>query len=209
MQQKILILDFGSQYSQLIARRVRETNVYCEIHPFDITDQFITEFSPNGIILSGGPASTTNSETPRAPQIIFKLGIPILGICYGMQTIAAQLGGAVEISNIREFGHARIYIQEQTKLLGHIKDSINGSSCKPLSVWMSHGDKVTKTPPGFKIIASNDAAPIAAMADEENKFYGLQFHPEVTHTPTGKKIINRFVHDICSLGYDWNMPDYV
>tara|TARA_Y100001936_G_scaffold254062_1_gene324292 strand:+ start:10504 stop:12066 length:1563 start_codon:yes stop_codon:yes gene_type:complete len=209
MQQKILILDFGSQYSQLIARRVRETNVYCEIHPFDITEEFITEFSPNGIILSGGPASTTDSETPRAPQIIFKLDIPILGICYGMQTMAAQLGGTVEISNVREFGHAKIYITEQTKLLDHINDSLNDNNRKSLNVWMSHGDKVTKLPNSFKIIASNDAAPIAAMANEEKKYYGLQFHPEVTHTPKGKEIISHFVHNICNLGYKWNMPEYM
>ena len=209
MHQKILILDFGSQYSQLIARRVRETNVYCEIHPFDVTTQFIKEFSPVGIILSGGPASTTSSKTPRAPQAVFELGIPILGICYGMQTMAAQLGGEVETSNIREFGHAKIRVKEQTALLNHIQDHINDNGHEFLDVWMSHGDKVTKPPAGFKIIASNDAAPVAAMANETQKFYGLQFHPEVTHTPQGRKIIERFVHDICNLGYDWNMPDYV
>jgi GMP synthase (glutamine-hydrolysing) len=209
MHQKILILDFGSQYSQLIARRVRETNVYCEIHPFDVTTQFIKEFSPGGIILSGGPASTTSSKTPRAPQAIFELGIPILGICYGMQTMAAQLGGEVETSNIREFGQAKIRVKEQTALLNHIQDHINDNGHEFLDVWMSHGDKVTKPPAGFKIIASNDAAPVAAMANETQKFYGLQFHPEVTHTPQGRKIIERFVHDICNLGYDWNMPDYV
>jgi GMP synthase (glutamine-hydrolysing) len=209
MKQKILILDFGSQYSQLIARRVRETNVYCEIHPFDVTAQFINEFSPNGIILSGGPASTTSSETPRAPQIVFELGIPILGICYGMQTMAAQLGGVVETSNIREFGHAKICLREKTTLLNHIQDNINDNSHEFLDVWMSHGDKVTTLPVGFKIMASNDAAPIAAMANETKKFYGLQFHPEVTHTPQGKRIIARFVHDICNLGSNWNMPDYV
>ena len=209
MKEKILILDFGSQYSQLIARRVRETNVYCEIHPFDVTTQFINEFSPNGIILSGGPSSTTSSETPRAPQVVFELGIPILGICYGMQAMVAQLGGVVETSNIREFGHARIQIREQTDLLNHTQDNINDNSHEFLDVWMSHGDKVTTLPVGFKIMASNDAAPIAAMANETKRFYGLQFHPEVTHTPQGKRIIERFVHDICDLGYDWNMPDYV
>ena len=209
MKEKILILDFGSQYSQLIARRVRETNVYCEIHPFDVTTQFINEFSPNGIILSGGPASTTSSETPRAPQVVFELGIPILGICYGMQAMAAQLGGVVETSNIREFGHAKIYVRKQTDLLNLTQDNINDNNHEFLDVWMSHGDKVTTLPVGFKIIARNDAAPIAAMANETKKFYGLQFHPEVTHTPQGKRIIERFVHDICNLGYDWNMPDYV
>ncbi len=209
MRQKILILDFGSQYSQLIARRVRETNVYCEIHPFDVTSQFINEFSPNGIILSGGPASTTSNKTPRAPQMIFELGIPILGICYGMQAMAAQLGGTVEASNIREFGYAKIRVNEQTTLLNHNYDHIDDNGHEFLDVWMSHGDKVTKPPTGFMIMASNDAAPIAAIANETQKFYGLQFHPEVTHTPQGKKIIDRFVHDSCNLGYDWNMPDYV
>ena len=188
---------------------MRETNVYCEIHPFDITTQFINKFSPSGIILSGGPASITSSKTPRAPQVIFELGIPILGICYGMQAMAAQLGGTVETSNIREFGHARIRIGEHSALLNHIQDYISDNNHEFLDVWMSHGDKVTALPNGFKIIASNDAAPIAAMANETQKFYGLQFHPEVTHTPQGKKIIEHFVHDICNLGYDWNMPDYV
>lgn len=209
MKEKILILDFGSQYSQLIARRVREANVYCEIHPFNVTTQFIKEFSPNGIILSGGPASTTSNETPRAPQIVFELDIPILGICYGMQTMAAQLGGVVETSNIREFGHAKIRIREQTDLLKHTQDNIDDNNNNLLDVWMSHGDKVTTLPVDFKIIASNDAAPIAAMANETKKFYGLQFHPEVTHTPQGKEIIGCFVHDICNLGSNWNMPDYV
>jgi len=209
MHQKILILDFGSQYCQLIARRVRETNVYCEIHPFDVTTQFINEFSPNGIILSGGPASTTSSKTPRAPQIVFELGIPILGICYGMQAMAAQLGGKVEISSIREFGYAKIRIKEQLTLLKHTQDHISTKDHEFIDVWMSHGDKVTTLPDGFKVIASNATAPIAAMADETRKFYGVQFHPEVTHTPQGKIIIERFVHDICNIGYDWNMPDYV
>jgi len=209
MKEKILILDFGSQYSQLIARRVREANVYCEIHPFNVTTQFIKEFSPNGIILSGGPASTTSNETPRAPQIVFELDIPILGICYGMQAMAAQLGGVVETSNIREFGHAKIRIREQTDLLKHTQDNIEDNNNNLLDVWMSHGDKVTTLPVDFKIIASNGAAPIAAMANETKKFYGLQFHPEVTHTPQGKEIIGCFVHDICNLGSNWNMPDYV
>ena len=149
------------------------------------------------------------AKTPRAPQAVFELGIPILGICYGMQTMAAQLGGEVKISKIREFGHAKIRVKEQTALLDHIQDYINDNGHEFLDVWMSHGDKVTKPPAGFKIIAENDAAPIAAIANETQKLYGLQFHPEVTHTPQGGKIIERFVHDICNLGYDWNMPDYV
>lgn len=209
MHQKVLVLDFGSQYSQLIARRVRETNVYCEIHPCDVTKKFIHEFSPNGIILSGGPASVTKAKTPRAPQFIFKLGIPVLGICYGMQTMAEQLGGSVETSSIREFGYAEVRARGHTALLEHIQDRSNSSGHKFLDVWMSHGDKVTTLPPGFKVMASNTAAPIAAIADETRKFYGVQFHPEVTHTPQGKTIIERFVHDICNIGHDWNMSDYV
>ncbi len=209
MHQKILVLDFGAQYTQLIARRVRETNVYCEIHPCDVTTKFIHEFSPRGIILSGGPASVTKEKTPRAPQIVFELGIPVLGICYGMQTMSEQLGGAVETSSIREFGYAEVRVRGHTALLKHIHDHSNTEGQEFLDVWMSHGDKVTTLPPGFKVMASNVVAPIAAMADETRKFYGVQFHPEVTHTPQGKNIIERFVHEICSIGYDWNMSDYV
>ena len=209
MHQKILILDFGSQYTQLIARRVRETNVYCELHPYDVTDQFIREFSPRGIILSGGPSSVTEEETPRAPQSVFELGIPVLGICYGMQTMAAQLGGAVKTSRVREFGYAEIQAQGHTALLKDMHDRVDTQGHGLLDVWMSHGDKVTALPSGFKVMASNAASPIAAMANETHKFYGVQFHPEVTHTLQGKAIIERFVHDICGIGYDWNMPDYV
>ncbi|MEE9222885.1 MAG: glutamine-hydrolyzing GMP synthase [Nitrosomonadaceae bacterium] len=209
MHQKILVLDFGAQYSQLIARRVRETNVYCEIHPCDVTTKFIHEFSPRGIILSGGPASVTKDKTPRAPKIVFELGIPVLGICYGMQTMASQLGGAVETSSVREFGYAEVRVRGHTALLKHIQDHANTEGHEFLDVWMSHGDKVTTLPPGFKVMASNATAPIAAMADEKRKFYGVQFHPEVTHTLQGKTIIDRFAHDICGIGYDWNMSDYV
>ncbi len=209
MHQKILILDFGSQYTQLIARRVREANVYCELHPYDVTDQFVREFSPRGIILSGGPASVTEEETPRAPQCVFELGIPVLGICYGMQTMAAQLGGAVETSKVREFGYAEIRAQEHTALLEGIHDRADAQHHEFLDVWMSHGDKVTALPLGFRVMASNAATPIAAMADDVHKFYGVQFHPEVTHTLQGKAIIGRFVHDICGIGCDWNMPNYV
>ena len=198
MHQKILILDFGSQYTQLIARRVRETNVYCELHPYDVTDQFIREFSPRGIILSGGPSSVTEEETPRAPQSVFELGIPVLGICYGMQTMAAQLGGAVKTSRVREFGYAEIQAQGHTALLKDMHDRVDTQGHGLLDVWMSHGDKVTALPSGFKVMASNAASPIAAMANETHKFYGVQFHPEVTHTLQGKAIIERFVHDICA-----------
>jgi GMP synthase (glutamine-hydrolysing) len=206
---KILILDFGSQYTQLIARRVRETNVYCELHPYDVDANFIREFNPTGIILSGGPNSVTEGDTPRAPQIVFELGVPVLGICYGMQTMAAQLGGAVENGLVREFGYAEIRAQGHSALLRDIQDRTNEQGHGLIDVWMSHGDKVTGLPPGFSVIASNTSTPIAGMADEARNFYALQFHPEVTHTYQGKIILNRFVHDICGCEQDWNMPDYV
>jgi GMP synthase (glutamine-hydrolysing) len=209
MHQKILILDFGSQYTQLIARRIRETNVYCELHSYDVSDQFIREFSPQGIILSGGPASVTEEETPRAPQVVFELDVPVLGICYGMQTMAAQLGGTVETSKVREFGYAEIQSQGDSALLKGIHDRSSSQEQRFLDVWMSHGDKVTVMPQGFSVMANNSATPIAAMADEVRRFYGVQFHPEVTHTLQGKAIIERFVHDICGIGFDWNMPDYI
>lgn len=207
--QKILILDFGSQYTQLIARRVRETNVYCELHSFDVDAEFIRNFNPAGIILSGGPASVTEEETPRAPQIVFELGVPVLGICYGMQTMAAQLGGAVENALHREFGYAQLRAHGHSALLREIQDQVNEHGHGLLDVWMSHGDKVTVLPDGFKIIASNASTPIAGMADEARRFYGLQFHPEVTHSLQGKAIIARFVHEICGAGADWTMPNYV
>ena len=206
---KILILDFGSQYTQLIARRVRECGVYCELHPYDVSAQFIREFNPRGVILSGGPASVMEDETPRAPAVVFELGVPVLGICYGMQTIAAQLGGSVENGLVREFGYAEIRARGHSVLLRDIQDRINNESHGLLDVWMSHGDKVTALPPGFKVIASNAATPIAGMADEPRKFYALQFHPEVTHTKQGKAILSRFVHGICELKSEWNMPDYI
>lgn len=209
MHQKILILDFGSQYTQLIARRVRETNVYCELHPYDVSAQFIENFAPSGIILSGGPASVTAGEAPQAPVIVFELGVPVLGICYGMQVMAAQLGGVVENATIREFGYAEVKIIRNSVLLRDINDRIDTEGHKELEVWMSHGDKINNLPPGFNILADNAATPIAAMADESRHFYGLQFHPEVTHTLQGKAILARFVHEICGIGYDWNMPNFV
>ncbi|KIO48870.1 glutamine-hydrolyzing GMP synthase [Nitrosospira sp. NpAV] len=209
MHQKILILDFGSQYTQLIARRVRETNVYCEVHPCDVSSQFIHDFAPRGIILSGGPDSVAEDETPRAPQIVFELDIPVLGICYGMQAMAAQLGGAVETSKVREFGYAEVRAGGQTALMRDIHDRTDAEGEPVLDVWMSHGDKVTALPPGFKVMTSNAATPNAAIADEVRKFYGMQFHPEVTHTLQGKAIIERFAHEICGVGYDWNMPDFM
>lgn len=208
MHQKILILDFGSQYTQLIARRIRETNVYCELHPYDVSVESIKEFDPKGIILSGGPASVTEEEAPRAPQIVFELGVPVLGICYGMQTMAAQLGGTVENALVREFGYAEIMTQAGA-LFQEIKDRTDAAGNNILDVWMSHGDKVVSLPTGFQVMAHNEAAPIAAMADDQRQFYGIQFHPEVTHTLQGKAIIDRFVHEICGIGRDWNMPDYV
>ena len=209
MHQKILILDFGSQYTQLIARRVREAGVYCELHPNDVTEQFVRDFAPAGIILSGGPNSVYEEETPRAPQIVFELGVPVLGICYGMQTMAAQLGGQVEPAAKREFGYAEIRARGHTALLREIQDRVNDEGHGLLDVWMSHGDKVTALPSGFKVMASNAATPIAAMADEARKFYGVQFHPEVTHTLQGETLLNRFVHELCGCAGDWNMPDYV
>jgi GMP synthase (glutamine-hydrolysing) len=209
MHQKILILDFGSQYTQLIARRVRETYVYCEIHPYDVSSQFVKDFAPKGIILSGGPASVAEDETPRAPEVVFELGKPVLGLCYGMQTMAAQLGGAVQNAVVREFGYAEVWPQGEIDLLRDIYDRIDAEGNQVLDVWMSHGDNVTVLPAGFEVMASNASTPFAAIADKQRKFYGMQFHPEVTHTLQGKAIIERFVHDICGAGYDWNMPDYL
>jgi GMP synthase (glutamine-hydrolysing) len=206
---KILILDFGSQYTQLIARRVREAGVYCELHPYDVDAGFISSFGASGIILSGGPNSVTEGDTPRAPQVVFELGLPVLGICYGMQTMAAQLGGAVENGLVREFGYAEIRAQGHSALLKEVQDRVNDQGHGLIDVWMSHGDKVTALPPGFSVIASNATTPIAGMADEARRFYALQFHPEVTHTRQGKAMIERFVHDICGCGHDWNMPDYI
>ncbi|HHJ12679.1 MAG TPA: glutamine-hydrolyzing GMP synthase [Chromatiales bacterium] len=200
---RILILDFGSQYTQLIARRVREAGVYCEIHPWDVSEQAVRDFAPRGIILSGGPESVIDAEPPRAPQVVFELGVPVLGICYGMQTMAAQLGGEVESSDHREFGYAQVRARGHTRLLRDIEDHASPEGYGLLDVWMSHGDRVVKMPPGFKLMASTDSAPIAGMADEERGFYGVQFHPEVTHTRQGKRILARFVHEICGCGSLW------
>jgi len=207
--QKILILDFGSQVTQLIARRVREQQVYCELHPFDVSAEFIRAFKPNGIILSGGPNSVYEALEWTAPQVVFELGVPVLGICYGMQTMAQQLGGKVESSGKREFGFAEVRARGHSRLFKGIQDRTNPEGHGLLEVWMSHGDKVTELPAGFKVIGSSESCPVAAMADEERGFYALQFHPEVTHTLKGKEMIARFVHDICGCGHDWNMPDYV
>ncbi len=202
---KILILDFGSQYTQLIARRVREAEVYSELHAWDMDAEAIRAFRPSGIILSGGPNSVYEDETPLAPSIVFELGVPVLGICYGMQTMAAQLGGVVETGRTREFGYAEILTSGDSPLLRGIEDQDNGV----LDVWMSHGDKVTALPDGFHVLCSNDSTPIAGMADETRHFYALQFHPEVTHTKQGKAILSRFVHDICGCDRSWTMPNYI
>ncbi len=202
---KILILDFGSQYTQLIARRVREAEVYSELHAWDMDADAIKAFAPAGIILSGGPNSVYDEQTPLAPQIVFELGVPVLGICYGMQSMAAQLGGVVETGEAREFGYAEIQSCGDSVLLRGIEDKADGV----LDVWMSHGDKVTGLPDGFKIICCNDSTPIAGMADESRHFYALQFHPEVTHTPQGTAMLSRFVHEICGCDRSWTMPHYI
>jgi GMP synthase (glutamine-hydrolysing) len=207
--EKILILDFGSQVTQLIARRVREAGVYCEIHPCDVTDGFVHDFAPKGVILSGSHMSAYEEATARAPQAVFALGVPVLGICYGMQTMAQQLGGRVEAGAHREFGYAEVRARGHTRLLGGIEDFRNEQGHGMLKVWMSHGDRVVELPPGFRLMASTDSCPIAGMADEERRFYGVQFHPEVTHTLQGQAILTRFVRDICGCRGDWNMPDYV
>ncbi|EAU54452.1 glutamine-hydrolyzing GMP synthase [Mariprofundus ferrooxydans] len=202
---KILILDFGSQYTQLIARRVREAGVFSELHPWDMSADEIRACNPSGIILSGGPNSVYDEETPKAASLVFELGVPVLGICYGMQTMAAQLGGGVETGVTREFGYAEVVTSGNSALLSGIEDKEYGG----LDVWMSHGDKVTMLPDGFHVICSNDSTPIAGMADETRHFYALQFHPEVTHTHQGKAILSRFVHKICGCGSDWTMPNYI
>ncbi|MBM3394427.1 MAG: glutamine-hydrolyzing GMP synthase [Betaproteobacteria bacterium] len=209
MHKKILILDFGAQYTQLIARRVRESGVYCEIHPYDVSESLVREFGAAGVVLSGGPASVHEFDTPRAPEAVFALGVPVLGICYGMQTMAAQLGGKVEMGTVREFGYAEVRARGHSALFRDIQDRSNAEGHGLLDVWMSHGDKVTELPPGFKVIASNATTPIAGMADEARRFYAVQFHPEVTHTTQSRALFERFLHGICGLGRDWNMPDYV
>ncbi len=209
MHDKILILDFGAQYTQLIARRVREAKVYCEIHPCDVSDEIVRGFGAKGVILSGSHLSAYDAATEKAPQAVFELGVPVLGICYGMQTMAAQLGGKVEAGKVREFGYAEVRARGHTKLLDGIQDFATPEGHGMLKVWMSHGDKVVVMPPGFKLMASNEACPVAGMADEARRFYAVQFHPEVTHTRQGKALLARFVHRICGCGADWNMPDYV
>lgn len=201
--QRILILDFGSQYTQLIARRVRELGVYSEIHAFDMSEEEIKAWQPKGIILAGSPESTTAENSPRAPQIVFELDIPVLGICYGMQTMAVQFGGVVAGSNKQEFGYAQVKVDDAESLLKNIQDHIADDGKGLLDVWMSHGDKVVQVPPGFKIIASTPSCPIAGMAAEEKPFFGVQFHPEVTHTLQGKRIFEHFLFELCGCEALW------
>jgi GMP synthase (glutamine-hydrolysing) len=206
---RILILDFGSQYTQLIARRIREIGVYCEIHPYDTDVAEISAFAPMGIILSGGPETVTGDDAPRAPQIVFELGVPLLGICYGMQTMAAQLGGRVETSTHHEYGYAQVRARGHSRLLSDIEDHTSTEGYGLLDVWMSHGDRVIELPAGFRASASTDSAPIAAMANDERAWYGIQFHPEVTHTHQGERILRRFVIDLCGCDALWTADHIV
>ena len=206
---RILILDFGSQYTQLIARRVREIGVYCEIHPFDMDEDELRVFHPHGVILSGGPETVTGGDAPRAPQQVFEQGVPVLGICYGMQTMAAQLGGKVENADHHEYGYAQVRARGHSRLLKDIEDHTSEEGYGLLDVWMSHGDRVVELPPAFKLMASTDAAPIAAMADDERAYYGVQFHPEVTHTRQGERILRRFIIDICRCEALWTAGNIV
>jgi GMP synthase (glutamine-hydrolysing) len=206
---KILILDFGSQYTQLIARRVREAGVYSEIYPWDADFEQIRAFGARGFILSGGPESTLDAQKPEIPPALFDLGVPILGICYGMQAIAQQLGGKVENVGKAEFGYASVRARGHTELLRDIQDHQTAEGYGMLDVWMSHGDRVAELPPGFKLMASTESAPIAGMADEQRRIYGLQFHPEVTHTLQGKAIYARFLHQICGCGCEWTPANII
>ncbi|WP_373100667.1 MULTISPECIES: glutamine-hydrolyzing GMP synthase [Pasteurellaceae] len=205
---KILILDFGSQYTQLIARRVREIGVYCELWAWDVTEEQIRDFNPTGIILSGGPESTTEENSPRAPDYVFRAGVPVLGICYGMQTMAMQLGGLTENSNHREFGYASVDLKATDSLFATLNDDLTASAPK-LDVWMSHGDKVTQLPPHFNVTGTTPTCPIAAMSDETRRFYGVQFHPEVTHTKSGLALLTNFVVAICGCETKWTAENII
>ena len=206
---KILILDFGAQYTQLIARRVRESGVFCEIHPWDISDEELRKFGARGIILSGGPESVTDSEPPKAPQSVFELDVPVLGICYGMQTMAQQLGGRVAPGNHREFGYAQVTMSAPCRLFNDIRDHADANGLGLLDVWMSHGDRVESLPQGFIVVGVTPNAPLAAMADEQRRFYGVQFHPEVTHTLQGTRILERFVREICGCEARWDAGNII
>ncbi len=208
-QHRILILDFGSQYTQLIARRIREIGVYCEIYPWDVSEQEIRDFAPRGLVLSGGPESVTMADGPRAPQLVFELDIPILGICYGLHTMAAQLGGQVEPSDEKEFGYARVRLVEDCALTRGIEDHVDADGVGSLDVWMSHGDKVTRLPEGFVHVGETGSAPMTIMADEQRCWYGLQFHPEVTHTLQGERLLERFVAGICGCEKLWTAANII
>ncbi len=208
-QHKILILDFGSQYTQLIARRVREIGVYCELFSYDVNTHFIKKFNPSGIILSGGPDTVIEDNSARAPQLVFDLKVPILGICYGMQSMAVQLGGEARSADKSEFGFAQVRARNHSRLLDQIYDDINSEGHGLLDVWMSHGIEVTKLPPGFELIASTDNCPIAGFANSDKGYYGLQFHPEVTHTKQGNKILERFVTNICCCEKKWTTENII
>ena len=206
---RILILDFGAQYTQLIARRIREFGVYCEIHPWDITDEEVRAFEPRGVILSGGPASVTDARPPQAPATVFRLGVPVLGICYGMQTMAQQLGGRVLGSAEREFGYAEVTVTGGCRLFDGIQDRRDGQERALLDVWMSHGDRVAALPEGFTGVASTGSIPFAAMCDERRRLYGVQFHPEVTHTTQGARLLERFVREICRCDALWSTGNII
>jgi GMP synthase (glutamine-hydrolysing) len=208
-QHRILILDFGSQYTQLIARRVREIGVYCEIMPWDVSPQEISEFAPRGIILSGGPESVTMQDGPKAPEVVYSLGVPVLGICYGLHTMAQHLGGLVESSEEKEFGYAKVQLTGPCALFEGIEDHVDENGTPVLDVWMSHGDKVVKIPQGFRLVAETASAPISAIADEGRHLYGIQFHPEVTHTLQGKRILGRFVLQICACEARWTAANLI
>ncbi|MGF1870321.1 glutamine-hydrolyzing GMP synthase [Photobacterium indicum] len=207
--QRILILDFGSQYTQLIARRIREIGVYCELWSWDVDEADIRDFNPNGIILSGGPESVTEDGSPRAPQYVFEAGVPVFGVCYGMQTMSEQLGGKVAGSTEREFGYAQVRVVEPTGLFKNIEDAIAEDGAPLLDVWMSHGDKVVEIPDGFVKVAETETCPFAAMANEEKRFYGVQFHPEVTHTRQGMRIIENFVLNVCGCENLWTSANII
>ena len=203
MSASVLIVDFGSQVTQLIARRVRETGVYCEIHPFQTAAEAFAKLKPHAVILSGGPASVPEAGSPRAPDAVFDAGIPVLGICYGQQTMSEQLGGNVESGHHREFGRAVLKVERASPLFEDV-----WAPGEHHQVWMSHGDRVTRLPDGFEVIATSENAPFAAVADEARRFYAVQFHPEVVHTPDGAKLIANFVHRIAGLSSDWTMAAY-
>jgi GMP synthase (glutamine-hydrolysing) len=209
-EHRILILDFGSQYTQLIARRIREIGVYCEIWPWDSKASEISQFGPRGIVLSGGPESVHAEDGPQAPPVVYELNVPVLGICYGLHTMAQQLGGRVEPSSFKEFGFARVTVGDQpSRLLQNIEDHVDAQGRPQLDVWMSHGDKVVELPPGFELVGGTESAPVCVIADDGRGFYGVQFHPEVTHTAQGARILERFVHDICGCEENWTAENII